>query len=65
VLSQGKPKAVPVTFGLSDGKSTAVTAGGLHEGDQVVVRFTSAASSPTANAPSAPGSSGTRRGPGF
>jgi|SRR5579863_6870 len=63
VLSQGKPKAVPVTFGLSDGKSTAVTAGGLHEGDQVVVRFTTGASSPTATA--APGSSGTRRGPGF
>lgn len=65
VLSQGKPKAVPVTFGLSDAKSTAVTAGGLQEGDQVVVRFTAGASSPTAKAPSAPGSTGTRRGPGF
>ena len=65
VLSQGKAKAVPVTFGLSDGKSTAVTSGGLREGDQVVVRFTAGASSATAKASSAPGSTGTRRGPGF
>ncbi len=65
VLSQGKPKAVPVTFGLTDGRSTAVTAGGLHEGDQVVERFTTTVSSRTANATSAPGSSGPRRGLGF
>jgi HlyD family secretion protein len=53
----------PVTFGLSDGRSTAVTSGDLHEGDQVVVRFTTAAS--TASARSAPNAGGGRRGPGF
>ena len=31
-LSGGKLKAVPVTFGISDGKSTAVTSGNLQSG---------------------------------
>ena len=65
VVRDGKLQAVPVTFGLSDGKFTAVTAGDLQEGDQVVVRFTTAASAPAASAPSAPGAGGGRRGPGF
>jgi len=65
VLSQGKAKAVPVTFGLSDGKSTAVTAGGLREGDPVIVSFTKGANSTAARTASAPGSSPTHRGPGF
>lgn len=63
VMQGGKPEARPVTFGISNGKFTAVTSGDLHEGDQVVVRFTtnagSAASSP------APGASGAHHGPGF
>ncbi|MGH9453873.1 MAG: efflux RND transporter periplasmic adaptor subunit, partial [Terriglobia bacterium] len=63
VMQGGKPEARPVTFGISDGKFTAVTSGALHEGDKVVVRFTTNASSP-ANSP-APGASGARRGPGF
>jgi HlyD family secretion protein len=65
VVRGGKLQAVPVTFGLSDGKYTAVTEGDLHERDQVVARFTAAASTPTASSPSAPGASGGRRGPGF
>ena len=65
VVRGGKLQAVPVTFGLSDGKYTAVTEGNLHEGDQVVARFTTAASAPTASSPAAPGASGGRRGPGF
>jgi HlyD family secretion protein len=64
-LPAGKLKAVPVTFGLSDGKSTAVISGDLQVGEQVVVRFTTATSTPAASAPSAPGASGGRRGPGF
>jgi HlyD family secretion protein len=66
VLSGGKLKAVPATFGISDGKSTAVISGDVHEGDQVVTRFITAASAPAASAsPSAPGSTGARRGPGL
>jgi HlyD family secretion protein len=64
VKRKGKLQAVPVTFGLSDGKSTAVTTGDLREGDQVVARFTTAGSTPVASAPS-PGASGGRRGPGM
>ncbi|HMB84046.1 MAG TPA: efflux RND transporter periplasmic adaptor subunit [Terriglobales bacterium] len=65
VLAGGQLRAVPATFGLSDGKSTAVTAGDLKEGDRVVTRFTTATSAPAVSAPSAPGASGARRGPGF
>ena len=65
VLTAGKLRAVSVTFGLSDGKSTAVTAADLKEGDQVVTRFTTSTSAPAVSAPSAPGASGARRGPGF
>jgi HlyD family secretion protein len=65
VARGGKLRAVPVTFGLSDGKYTAVTDGDLHEKDLVVARFTTSASAPTASSPSTPGASGGRRGPGF
>jgi HlyD family secretion protein len=58
-------QAVPVTLGLSDGKYTAIGSGDLHEADQVVARFTTAASTPTASTPAAPGAGGGRRGPGF
>jgi HlyD family secretion protein len=66
VKRDGNLEAVQAAFGLSDGKDTAVTAGGLREGDQVVVRFTTASSTPApaASAPSAPGAGG-RRGPGI
>ena len=65
VLPQGKLQAVPVTFGISDGKFTAVTAAGLQLGAPVVVRITTGASSPAATGNSVPGASGGRRGPGF
>ena len=65
VLLGSNLKVVPVTFGISDGKSTAVTSGDLKAGELVVVRFTTGAVS-TATAPSSsPGASGGRRGPGF
>jgi HlyD family secretion protein len=63
VMQGGKPEARPVTFGISNGKFTAVTSGDLHEGDQVVVRFTTNASTAASSAP--PGASGAHRGPGF
>ena len=48
ILSGRKPKAVPVVYGLSDGKYTAVASDGLRPGMQVIVRATSAASAPSA-----------------
>jgi HlyD family secretion protein len=65
VVRGGTLQAASVTLGLSDGKYTAVTSADLHEGDQVVARFTTATSTPTASAPAAPGATGGRRGPGF
>jgi HlyD family secretion protein len=59
----GKLQAVPVTFGLSDGKFTAVTSGNLQSGELVVLRFTSSAVAPSASTPSPGG--GSRRGPGL
>ena len=38
VLSKGKLQAVPVTFGISDGRSTAIVSGKLRAGERVVVR---------------------------
>ena len=64
VLPSGKIKAVPVTFGISDGQFTAVTSGDLQTGEQVIVRFTTGATSPTTSAPSPTGASTTRRVPG-
>jgi HlyD family secretion protein len=66
VKRDGKLQAVPVTFGLSDGKDTAVTASDLNEGDQVVVRLTvAAAGASVGSAPSVTGAGGGRRGPGI
>jgi HlyD family secretion protein len=67
VVRGGTLQAAAVTFGLSDGRYTAVTSGGLKEGDMVVARFTTAGSTPAASAPAAPGGGGGggRRGPGF
>jgi HlyD family secretion protein len=61
----GKLKVIPVGFGISDGKFTAVTSGDLQVGEQLAVRFTTGASTPAATTVSSPGASGTRRGPGF
>jgi len=65
VFSGGKLKAIAVTFGISDGKSTAVTAGDLKAGDPVVVRFTTGSGAGAAATNPAPGASSGRRGPGF
>jgi HlyD family secretion protein len=40
VLSRGKLQAVPVRFGISDGKYTAIVSGQVQAGAQVVVRAT-------------------------
>jgi HlyD family secretion protein len=64
-LQGGNLKVIPVGFGISDGKYTAVTTGDLQVGEQVAVRFTTGASTPAAPATSSPGASGGRRGPGF
>jgi HlyD family secretion protein len=40
VLKGGELKAVPVKFGLSDGRYTAVSSGEIQRGEQVVVRAT-------------------------
>jgi HlyD family secretion protein len=65
VMRAGKLQAVPVTYGLSDGKYTAVTEGDLQEKDKVVARFTTGTSTPAVSSPVTPGASGGRRGPGF
>jgi HlyD family secretion protein len=58
VLRDGKLKAIPVEFGISDGQYTAVSANGLQAGDQIVQRFSSAAAKTSASTPtSAPGGS--------
>jgi HlyD family secretion protein len=58
VLTAGTLQAVPVKFGLSDGKYTAVNAGELQPGAQVVVRATigggTGSSSSTSSVPMAP-----------
>jgi len=58
----GKLQAIPVTFGLSDGKFTAVTSGNLQVGEPVVVMFSTGATASSAPTPS-PGAS--QRGPRF
>ncbi|MFZ0708319.1 MAG: efflux RND transporter periplasmic adaptor subunit [Candidatus Korobacteraceae bacterium] len=65
VLPGGKLKAVPVTFGISDGQFTAVSSSDLQTGEQVVVRFTTGATSPTTSTPSPTGATTTRRVPGL
>jgi HlyD family secretion protein len=58
VLAGGKLISVPVKFGLSDGKYTAVTSGQLQSSAQVVVRATmsgsASSSSSTTTVPQAP-----------
>jgi len=40
VLSAGRPRAVPVVIGLSDGQNVEITNGNLHEGDRVIIAQT-------------------------
>jgi HlyD family secretion protein len=58
VLTAGKLKAVPVKFGISDGKYTAVSSSLLRPSAQIVVRATMsgnvASSSQTTSVPTAP-----------
>jgi HlyD family secretion protein len=58
VLEGGKIRAVPVKFGLSDGKYTAVSSDQLQTGAQVVIRATmpgsASGSSSTTSAPTGP-----------
>ncbi|HEY4393850.1 MAG TPA: efflux RND transporter periplasmic adaptor subunit, partial [Polyangia bacterium] len=53
VLRSGQPQQVSLRIGLSDGSTTEVVEGDLHEGDQVIV---DASTSETASStPSGPG----------
>lgn len=45
VLATGRLKAVPVSYGISDGRYTSVTSPGLAPGERVVVRVTAKANS--------------------
>jgi len=54
VLSGGKLTAVPVKVGISDGRSTAITAAGLKPGDAIVIRTSSPTTSRTSTAPNTP-----------
>jgi HlyD family secretion protein len=64
VGEDGKPKAVQVTLGITDGVMSEVTGGDLKEGQQAIVGTVSesAASQP---ARGGAGTGGGRRGPGF
>jgi HlyD family secretion protein len=53
VIRGGRPEAVAVTTGLSDGVATAITSGALREGDAVVTEVTDAASTTAAAASAA------------
>ena len=53
VLAAGKLMAVPVRFGLSDGKYTAVSSSQLQAGAQVVVRATASGPATNTSAPAA------------
>jgi HlyD family secretion protein len=66
--NDGKPAAVPVTLGLTDGAYTEVTGGGLKQGDAVIVAAFSKDGKPAAGSSASPfggGSNGMRRGGGF
>ena len=44
VLAEGRPRAVPVTVGASDGRFTEITGGELQAGTQVVTETAGAES---------------------
>ena len=54
VLAGGRLKAVPVTFGISDGRYTAVSSAELQPGEKVVVRATAKGNSNNSTQPSSP-----------
>lgn len=51
VGEDGKPKAVPVRLGLTDGSATEILTADLKEGDEVIVGLQSTAAKPAAGAP--------------
>jgi HlyD family secretion protein len=59
VAVAGKLKAVPVTYGLSDGRYTAIISGDVRAGDRVVSRFITAKTTTGGSQP------GAMRGPRF
>jgi HlyD family secretion protein len=59
VAAAGKLKAVPVTYGISDGRYTAIVSGDVRPGDRVVSRFITAKSAAGSSQP------GAMRGPRF
>jgi HlyD family secretion protein len=61
VGDDGKPKAVQVTLGISDGMMSEVTTGDLQEGQDVIVGMVSEAPVTQPRG----GAAGGRRGPGF
>jgi HlyD family secretion protein len=65
VLEAGKPKAVPVTTGITDGTMTELRSQDLEEGDLVVVGTEAAANAQNRNLQPPPGMGGPQfRGPG-
>ena len=63
-LANGKPQAVPVQLGITDGTWTEVKSGALEEG-QAVITGTLSKDSTTASASSPFGGGSSKRGPGF
>ena len=63
VVQDGKLKTVPAEFGISDGQYTAVTSSGLQAGEQIVLRFSSAAAKTATTAPTASPGGSTGRTP--
>ena len=47
----GKPKAVQVRLGLTDGSATEIVTGDLKDGDEVIVGLQSTTAKPAAGAP--------------
>jgi len=62
--SNGKPQAIPVQLGITDGTWTEVKSGGLQEGQSVIIGSLSKDNT-TASASSPFGGASGRRGPGF
>ncbi|HSS38733.1 MAG TPA: efflux RND transporter periplasmic adaptor subunit, partial [Polyangia bacterium] len=58
VLRGGRPQAVPIRIGMSDGSTTEVVEGDLHEGDSLILDAST--SETAAAAPTGPGG-GVRR----
>jgi HlyD family secretion protein len=61
--ADGKPSAVPVTLGITDGAFTEVTSGNLQPGQEVIVGSVTEGTS--GSAPAQPFGGGQRRGPRF